>query len=309
MIASPAGPEDITLELLMANQTHMGHHTSLWNPSNSRYIYGERQGIHIISLEETAAHLRRAARVVEEVAYCGGLMLFVGTRKGQVDTVVRAAKMAGACHLYTKWTPGLLTNRDIMNAGSDIKVVNELDQTLDGFDDFIQEARPLVPDLVICMNPLENFTLLYECTLLNIPTIGVIDTNADPTKVTYTIPANDDSHRSINLIAGVLGRAGQQGQRRRLEAAKNGIVEWQNPTEVRLYTAKTLKQLADEEALARAAQEAQDRDKPRSRRSPAETELMGELDMGLDSDIMREFAAMDALMADTKKMEQEDKDL
>src|SRR5690606_1892709 len=105
LMKNPTKPKDITLEALMSSQTHMGHHASLWNPANSRYIYGERQGIHIISLETTAAHLRRAATVVEEVSYRGGLVLFVGTRRGQMEIVTGAASQAKACHLFTKWTP------------------------------------------------------------------------------------------------------------------------------------------------------------------------------------------------------------
>lgn len=192
LTVTPPRLEDVTLELLMASQTHMGHHTSRWNPANSRYIYGIRGGIHIISLEETAAHLRRAARVVEEVAYRGGLILFVGNRKGQMEVVTKAADLAGACHLFTRWIPGTITNRDQILSGEEIKIVDEKDEPLEGFTDHLLERRPLMPDLVVCLNPLENFVMLHECSQENIPTIGVIDTDADPTKVTYTIPANDD---------------------------------------------------------------------------------------------------------------------
>lgn len=192
LISNPPGPEDVTLELLMASQTHLGHHTSHWNPANSRYIYGVRQGVHIISLETTAAHLRRAARVVEDVSYRGGLILFVGTRKGQMEIVTKSAELAGACHLFTKWTPGGITNRDVILKMAGMKVVDHKDQEIEGFEKFKGVARPLMPDLVVCLNPLENYTLLYECGLKSIPTIGVIDTNVDPSWVTYTIPANDD---------------------------------------------------------------------------------------------------------------------
>lgn len=192
LVNNPPGPEDITLELLMASQTHIGHKTSLWNPANSRYIYGVREGVHMISLETTAAHLRRAARVVEEVSYRGGLILFVGNRKGQMEIVTQAAEMAGACHLFTKWTPGAITNRDVILKMAGTKVVDHNDKELPGFENYRGSARPLMPDLVICLNPLENYTLLYECGLKSIPTIGVIDTNVDPSWVTYTIPANDD---------------------------------------------------------------------------------------------------------------------
>lgn len=192
LLNHPPAPEDVSLELLMASQTHMGHHKSVWNPANARYIYGVREKIHIISLETTAAHLRRAARVVEEVAYRGGVILFVGTRKGQMEIVTKAAEMAGGCHVFTKWAPGSITNRDVMLNGHSFKVVDEHDKTLPGFKMYSDAARPLMPDLVVCLNPLENYTLLYECGLKTIPTIGIIDTDADPTWVTYTIPANDD---------------------------------------------------------------------------------------------------------------------
>ncbi|KAJ6781843.1 hypothetical protein PWT90_07558 [Aphanocladium album] len=229
LIANPPAPEDVSLELLMASQTHMGHNTSLWNPANARYIYGARQGIHIISLEATAAHLRRAARVVEGVSYRGGLVLFVGNRPGQMEIVTRAAELAGACHLYTKWIPGSITNRDVILKNKGMKVVDGKDQELENFDAFKNTARPLVPDLVVCLNPMENYTLLYECGLANVPTIGIIDTNANPTWVSYTIPANDDSLRSAAIIGGVLGRAGQRGQERRLAQAAAGEVTWQTP--------------------------------------------------------------------------------
>ncbi|RCI11620.1 hypothetical protein L249_7579 [Ophiocordyceps polyrhachis-furcata BCC 54312] len=232
LINDPPAAEDVTLELLMASQTHMGHHTSLWNPANSRYIHGVREGIHIISLETTAAHLRRAARVVEEVLYGGGLVLFAGTRLGHMEIVVKAAEMAGACYLFTKWTPGSITNRDVILKTHPVKVVDHNDKEIHGFRDFVASARPLMPSLVVCLNPLENYTLLYECSLKNIPTIGVIDTDADPSWVTYTIPSNDDSLRAMAVIGGVLGRAGQRGTERRLYEAAKGQITWTTPPEL-----------------------------------------------------------------------------
>jgi len=194
-LTAPLGPKDVTLELLLASQAHMGHSTSLWNPANQRYIYGIRAGIHIISLEATAAHLRRAAKVVEGVAYHGGTILFVGTRKGQMRAVVNAARMAGGCHLFDRWIPGAITNGDQILAGSKIKAVDGLDREFVGgtIEKKLAEHRPLKPDLVVCLNPLENYICLRECGLAGVPTIGVIDTDTNPTWVTYPIPANDDS--------------------------------------------------------------------------------------------------------------------
>ncbi|KAK8087551.1 hypothetical protein PG997_002512 [Apiospora hydei] len=255
-LPQPPGPKDVTLELLMASQAHMGHHASVWNPANARYIYGIRQGIHIISLEQTAAHLRRAARVVEEVAYHGGLILFVGTRPGQTQIVTQAARLAKACHLFTKWTPGTITNSDKILPGIPVEIVNEHDQPIGGFNQHLMDRRALVPDLVVCLNPLENFTMLRECSQANVPTIGIVDTNTEPTWMTYAIPANDDSLRCLAVIGSVLGRAGEAGQKRRMEDAKNGKVTWDTPSEIKQFMeiqqkrARWAKRAADEEAAA-----------------------------------------------------------
>ncbi|CAK7202947.1 hypothetical protein SEUCBS139899_005674 [Sporothrix eucalyptigena] len=241
LIQNPPAPKDISLELLMASQTHLGHNTSLWNQGNARYIEGTRNGMHIISLEQTAVHLRRAARVVEEVAYHGGLILFVGTRRGQMDIVVRAAELAEGYHLFTKWAPGTITNRDSILARSKLRVVDENgnDITDRGFTPLLDNHRPLCPDLVVVLNPTENYVLLRECAQEAIPTIGLIDTNADPGRVTYVIPGNDDSWRSAAVVAGVLGRAGELGQKRRKRDLEKGVVTWQNSEEVTRYITKT----------------------------------------------------------------------
>jgi small subunit ribosomal protein S2 len=182
LLNHPPSPADVTLELLLASEAHQGHVTSLWNPANARYIHGIRQGIHIISLEVTAAHLRRSAKVVQEVSRRGGMVLFVGTRDGQDRAVARAAELA----------KGSITNGQQILGRCKTKVLNELDEEVSGFEEQLYDRPVLRPDLVVCMNPLENYVLLHECALNNIPTIGVIDTNADPTWVTYPIPANDD---------------------------------------------------------------------------------------------------------------------
>ena len=222
VIRSPPRPSDITLELLLASGTHLGHSTSRWNPQNSRYIFGIREGVHIISLDVTAAYLRRAAKVVEEVAARGGIILFAGTRKGQKRAVVRAAELAKGYHIFERWIPGALTNGQQILGHCETMVVNAVDEKLDEFKRDLADRPSVKPDLVVCLNPLENVVMLHECGLNNVPTIGIIDTDADPTRVTYPIPANDDSLRATDLIAGILGRAGQAGQKRRIEAAQEG---------------------------------------------------------------------------------------
>lgn len=104
--------------------------------------------------------------------------------------------------------------------------MDELDREIKGYDEELRERQVLRPDLVVCLNPLENWVMLHECGLNTIPTIGVIDTDANPTWVTYPIPANDDSLRCVQVIAGALGRAGQEGQARRKEMAMKGVVTY-----------------------------------------------------------------------------------
>lgn len=226
LLNHPPDPAEITPELLLASQTHLGHKTSHWNPANAQYIFGIRQGIHVISLDVTASHLRRACRVVSGVAEHGGLILFVGTRPGQDRCVVKAAELAGGCHLFDRWTPGVITNGDQILKACRTKAVDEYDRDIAGYEEEVRAMPVLKPDLVVCLNPLENYVMLHECALAGIPTIGVIDTDADPTWVTYTIAANDDSLRSINVIAGALGNAGRQGQALRREAAMQGQVTY-----------------------------------------------------------------------------------
>lgn len=214
--------------MLLTAQSHLGHATSLWNPRNSAYIFGIRDGIHIIALDATFSYLRRAAKIVTEIARRGGIILFVGTRDGHEDIVVNAAKRAGGYHVFDRWTPGTLTNGQQILGRCAVKVVDIIDRDLPQYSARMAEsaaagAHPVLkPDLVICLNPLENEVCLHECGLYNVPTIGIIDTDADPSWVTYPIPANDDSLRCVMLVAGVLARAGEEGQRMRLQEAEKG---------------------------------------------------------------------------------------
>jgi small subunit ribosomal protein S2 len=224
IITDPPKAEEITLPQLLANQTHLGHHTSLWNPANSSYIEGTRQGIHIISLDITYAYLTRAAKVIREVARRGGLILFVGTRRGHEEIIVRAARRAQGYHIFDRWVPGTLTNGQQLLSSCAVKVVDINDNEIPMFRELLNKGKHSVikPDLVVCLNPLENEVCLHECGLNDVPTIGIIDTDANPAWVTYPIPANDDSLRSVALVAGVLSQAAKQGQQMRLAAAREG---------------------------------------------------------------------------------------
>ena len=224
IIQNPPQPDEVTLPMLLANQCHLGHATALWHPGNSSYIFGIRDGIHIISLEITLSYLRRAAKVVQEVARRGGIILYVGTRKQMRDVVVNSANLSGGYHIFQRWIPGSLTNGQQILDRCAVKVVNAQDEELEQYRAPLRSASRAVlkPDLVVCLNPLENEVCLHECGLYNVPTIGIVDTDVNPSWVTYPIPANDDSPRSVALISGALARAGQNGQMMRAQAAEGG---------------------------------------------------------------------------------------
>lgn len=128
-------------------------------------------------------------------------MLFVGSRPGQDRAVIEAARLSGGCHLFEKWVPGTITNgRMIVGHGAVIEKDNADRPNPEGP---LKGADPIAPDLVVCLNPLENYVLLHECGLFGIPTIGIVDTDADPTWVTYPIPANDDRYVVASLAVEV----------------------------------------------------------------------------------------------------------
>ncbi|KAL1916770.1 mitochondrial 37S ribosomal protein uS2m [Calcarisporiella thermophila] len=193
---SPPSPTayDLTIPHLLAANLHLGHSTSLWNAHSLPFVFGTRAGISIINLAHTLVYLRRACALVREVAYRGGNVLFVGTRPQIGEVVAKAAQECGALHVTKRWLPGTLTNaQQVLGAlGPDTR-------------------RKLKPDLILVMNPIENEIVLAEANACTIPVVAITDTDYDPRRVTYPIPANDDSVRGVELIAGVLSKAVKEG--------------------------------------------------------------------------------------------------
>lgn len=205
----PPSPYDLTLSSLLKAGLHLGHSKSLWHPSTFPFIYGTRHDINIINLEYTFIYLRRACKVVREISYRGGIILFVNSRGGGfARAAIEAAKRCKQFQLTTRWLPGTLTNSQ--------QVLGHLTTKKEG------DVLPKVyaPDLIILLNPVENEIVLKEAKQCNVPTIGVVDTNFDPMKVSWPIPANDDSVRGIELIAGVLSVAARDGLLHRYEMLK-----------------------------------------------------------------------------------------
>ncbi|KAF8232337.1 mitochondrial ribosomal protein subunit S2 [Tricholoma matsutake] len=188
-------PSHATLSALLASGAHFGHSSTRMNPNFIPYAYGSRAGVTIIDLDQTLPMLRRAANLVRAVAYAKGQIIFVGTRPDLRPIVQKAAERLGerGYHVGERWLPGTLTNKIQMHS---LDVVT---------------TTKVIPDLVILLNPLANLNAIRECAIEHVPTIGIIDSNADPRIVMYPIPANDESTRTAELVAGVLSIAAREG--------------------------------------------------------------------------------------------------
>ncbi|KAJ6630669.1 ribosomal protein S2, flavodoxin-like domain-containing protein [Mycena sp. CBHHK59/15] len=190
-----------TVSALLAAGAHFGHNTSRMNPNFVPYAYGVRAGSTIIDLDHTVPLLRRAANLVRAVAYTNGQILFIGTRPDLRQVVKSAATRLGKQGYYIsdRWIPGTLTN------------------TAELYGTQIAKEVLAVPDLVILLNPLANITAIRECALAHVPTVAIVDSDADPRIVMYPIPANDESTQVAEIVAGILSIAGREGLALRIE--------------------------------------------------------------------------------------------
>ncbi|KAL0579978.1 hypothetical protein V5O48_002062 [Marasmius crinis-equi] len=184
-----------TISALLAAGAHFGHASSRMDPNFAPYAYGTRAGITIIDLDHTLPLLRRAANLVRAVAAADGQVVFIGTRPDLRPVVQKAAERMGeqGYHVGERWLPGTLTNKWQM------------------FGHEVVRKERVIPDLVVLLNPIHNMNAIRECALQHVPTIGIVDSNVDPRLVMYPIPANDESTRTAELIAGVLSIAGREG--------------------------------------------------------------------------------------------------
>ncbi|ODV97769.1 hypothetical protein PACTADRAFT_38392 [Pachysolen tannophilus NRRL Y-2460] len=216
-VLKPVKPSKLSIQTLLSAGCHLGHSTSLWRPSTQPFIYGEYKGIHIIDLEQTLTYLKRAAKVVEGIAERGGLILFLGTREGQKKSLEQAAKRTNGYYVSNRWIPGSITNCTEING---IWPRHELDMEDKPTQRELEPAELdslIKPDLIVILNPIENRNCIREAIQSRIPTIGLVDTDSEPSLLTYPIPCNDDSIRATNLVIGVLSKAGEIGRKRRLE--------------------------------------------------------------------------------------------
>lgn len=211
----------VAIKELLEAGVHFGHQTRRWNPKMKRYIYGARNGIYIIDLNQSRDLFEQAYEFVRGVAEQDGRILFVGTKKQAQEAVYYAARRSGSYWVNQRWLGGMLTNfptmqsriqrlRELERMEADgtferlpKKEANQLRETsakLERFLGGIKDMREL-PDALFVVDLKKEHIAVHEARRLGIPIIGLVDTNCDPDEVDYVIPGNDDAIRSIRLVA------------------------------------------------------------------------------------------------------------
>ena len=214
---------NVTIQQLLEAGVHLGHKTLRWNPKMKKYIFGEKNSIHIIDLTQTVDFLKNALVKVHNVISSGGKLLIVSTKKQASEQVSELAKDTGQFYVNYRWLGGMLTNWNTIQ--NSIKRLKKLEDQLSkenlGFTKkeilkFSKEKEKLqrslggiaemkkTPDLIFIIDTNIESLAVAEAKKLSIPIIGILDTNSDPTGIDFPIPGNDDARRSINLYCDLL---------------------------------------------------------------------------------------------------------
>jgi small subunit ribosomal protein S2 len=218
-------------ELLEAG-VHFGHQTRRWNPKMSPYIYGERNGIHIVDLRQTVSQIAGALEWVKNMVAEGGTVLFVGTKKQAQSAIAEHAARSGMPYVNYRWLGGMLTNfttiqkrvsymrelRRLEESGEirarpkkeRLKLRRELEKLEANMGGIAEMNR--LPDAVFVIDVISEETAVREADRLGIPIVALVDTNSDPDPVDFIIPGNDDAIRAADLIAGALADAVIEGR-------------------------------------------------------------------------------------------------
>lgn len=217
----------ISMKQLLEAGVHFGHQTRRWNPKMGRYIFTERNGIHIIDLQKTVKLVDDAYNYMHEVAQNGGVALFVGTKKQAQEAVQEEALRSGQYYINHRWLGGTLTNWDtiqkriarlkrIKEMATDgtfevlpkkevaalVKEQERLEKFLGGIEDM-----PRIPDVMFIVDPRKERIAVQEAQKLNIPIVAMVDTNCDPDEIDVVIPSNDDAIRAVKLIVAKMADA------------------------------------------------------------------------------------------------------
>ena len=217
----------VSMKQLLEAGVHFGHPTRKWNPKMKKYIYTARNDIYIVNLEMTVVLIEQAYSFIKSVAEEGKSILFVGTKKHAQEAIMQEAQKCGMYYVNNRWLGGMLTNFvtmrsrvDRLNKLNQMEKMNEfnvlpkkevaklvaerdkLEANLGG----VRDMRTL-PGALFVVDPKKEHLAIAEARALNIPIVGIVDTNCDPDEVDYVIPGNDDAIRAIKLIAGAMADA------------------------------------------------------------------------------------------------------
>ncbi|NHM29822.1 30S ribosomal protein S2 [Neobacillus terrae] len=217
----------ISMKQLLEAGVHFGHQTRRWNPKMKKYIFTERNGIYIIDLQKTVKKVEEAYNWVKELAANGGTVLFVGTKKQAQDSVKEEAGRSGMYYVNQRWLGGTLTNfetiqkrigrlKDIERMAEDgtfdvlpkkeVVQLRKQQERLEKFLGGIKDMKTL-PDALFIIDPRKERIAVAEAKKLNIPIVGIVDTNCDPDEIDVVIPANDDAIRAVKLLTGKMADA------------------------------------------------------------------------------------------------------
>jgi small subunit ribosomal protein S2 len=223
---------DVSLRDLLDAGVHFGHQTRRWNPKMKAYIFGEKNGIHIINLQQTAIQLAHATEFLSTAVARGQKVLFVGTKRQAADIVGQAAERAGQYYVTHRWLGGMLTNFKTVKGSIDQLNKLEKDQADGKFDGLSKKERlslerqcaklkaslggiqemTALPGVIFVIDPKKEHIAVKEARRLGIPIVAVCDTNCDPDGISFVIPGNDDALKAIKLFAGAMSDACIEGR-------------------------------------------------------------------------------------------------
>ncbi len=233
-------PSPVSMKALLETGVHFGHRTTKWNPKMKPYIFTERNGIHIIDLQQTIVNLNEYYDMVRDLVVGGGTVLFVGTKRQAQEPVASEADRCNMPYVNTRWLGGTLTNwrtiRDRIDALKRLEKRREAGEfTLLSKKEALILGRKIeklqlrlggirnmkrVPEMMIVVDTRRESTAVKEANTLKIPVMALADTNSDPDTIDYIIPANDDAVRAIKLLLGALADAVIEGHQMRKAASQ-----------------------------------------------------------------------------------------
>src|SRR5690606_6109665 len=234
----------ISMKQLLEAGVHFGHQTRRWNPKMKKYIFMERNGIYIIDLQKTVKKLEEAYDFMRQVGQDGGKVLFVGTKKQAQDAIKEEAERSGNYYINQRWLGGTLTNfgtiqkrvarmKEIEKMEEEVifdvlpkKEVMKLKKEHERLVKFLGGIRDMneLPDVMFVVDPRKERIAVAEARKLNIPIVGIVDTNCDPDEIDYVIPANDDAIRAVKLLTAKMADALIESKQGESEAPAEEVV-------------------------------------------------------------------------------------